>query len=180
MIATWLSGVDRENYEFSGGISFQQYHLAPHMEYAKTETGRRVRRRFSCVGFVLEAYRSAEIDLITTGDDSTGINLPIVDTETLRDAYPDLFRILDNPKLHDKFCFRGLSDLGLEEGGVWRILMPGYLFHSTVRATSENLRPSPYTPESSAEAEYPHRAIHVAVPISSGPVPSNPFSEPFK
>jgi hypothetical protein len=155
MIETWLAGVDRENYELNG-TNFQQYHLVPHMSYASTETGRSIRRRFSCAGFVLEAYRSAEIDLITTDSASTESSLPIVELETLRHAYSDLFWILDNPRIHQRFDFRGISDLGLEEGTNWRILLPGYLFHSTVRVTSADARPSPYTPESALEGQFPY------------------------
>lgn len=178
MIETWLSGVDRENYEFSG-TSFHQYHLFPHMKYAETETGRKIRRRFSCAGFVLEAYRSAEIDLIKTDADSTGNGLPIVDEAMLRRAYPGLVWVVENPRVHGRFSFRGLPDLGLEPGGMWRLLLPAYLFHSTVRASAENRRPFPYKPESSAEAEYPRESREVTKAIH-GSVPTKPFGKSFK
>lgn len=147
-IETWLAGVDKENRDHPTGM-FQQYHILPHAIWVYGENGRAERRRFSCVGFIVEAYESADIILIDSSD------LPEVPVANLKLIYSDLFRIDDNPRCWKIYRYKGRKDLGLEGEGPWRVMLPGYVFHATKRANKENARPNPFKPDSSANAEFP-------------------------
>src|SRR6185437_15528756 len=103
-------------------------------------------QRFSCGGFVIEAYRFAGIDLLTTDAGS----LPPVGVELLRLAYPDQHRTLDNPRLR--------TSLGLEGDGPWPIVLSGYLLHSLARAEA-GIRSGPYHPQPGDEY-FPARPPH--------------------
>jgi len=132
----------------SGANLFQQYVVIPHVTWVRSpENGRRIRRRFSCAGFVIESYRRAGIILI-----DTEAELPEVDEELLLIAYPDLAR-LEGAKDRVKagYGFKDREDLGLEGKGPWRVLLAGYVFHSLKRASVAHPRPSPYVPQSSSE-----------------------------
>ncbi|MCL2623705.1 MAG: hypothetical protein FWD31_08580 [Planctomycetaceae bacterium] len=72
-------------------------------------------RRFSCAGFVIEAYRFAGIILLDNLD-----LLPKRDLEFIKLYYREVDCL--GPKL--------LSRLGLDELGSWPVLLPGYVFHA--------------------------------------------------
>jgi hypothetical protein len=77
--------------------------------------------RFSCAGFVIEAYREANIDLLDTSDDA----LPLVSLDLLKQVYADSIRQLENPIVRSRF--------GLNGEGPWPIVLSGYVMHSLSR-----------------------------------------------
>ncbi len=95
-------------------------------------------RRFSCAGFVIEAYGYANLRLVVTEP----ARLPSVDLETLAHAYPDQARRLRKPALRLLF--------GLEGDGPWRVVLAGYVINAFNR-TIEEIRDGPYTPVSGDE-----------------------------
>lgn len=145
-IDDWLAQVEKQNRD--GVKPFQQYVVHPHFKWVRSpETGRRIRCRFSCAGFVIECYRAADILLL-----DTDAELPEVDERTLRAAYPDLARLENRePPIKDRFGFKNREDLGIAGNGPWRVILAGYLFHSLKRATADNKRPEAYVPKSATE-----------------------------
>ena len=93
-------------------------------------------RRFSCVGFVIEAYRAAGIDLLITDEN----DLPLISYQELRRVYPLLGRLATNRR----------KQFGIVGDGPFRIVLPGYLFHSLTR-TYGVIRRKPYKPRSGDE-----------------------------
>jgi len=87
--------------------------------------------RFSCAGFVIEAYRNANIVLV---DESLG-SLPLISLTNLRHAYN--FPLLDNAE------FR--TELGLDGDGPWRVVLAGYVMNSLNRTVTE-IKASAYQP----------------------------------
>jgi hypothetical protein len=135
-IAFFLEQVEREYLASSCG-DFAQYVVLPHhAPVIRPQDGSVVYRRFSCGGFVLEAYRFAGIDLIDTNEAS----LPPVGLDVLRQSYADeqQLRVLGTPRLRERF-------LGLAGDGPWPIVLPGYLLNSLVRTEAE-IRAGPYRP----------------------------------
>lgn len=106
----------------------KQYVIHPHVvepdEYIPC-------RRFSCAGFVIEAYRDAGIDLVDVDQ------IPAVPIEMLRNAYPDATNLLDNER------FRG--EHGLTGSGPWPVVLAGYVMNSLDR-TVEEIHDSPFVP----------------------------------
>lgn len=86
--------------------------------------------RFSCVGFVLEAYRAARIRLL-------GSPRPSVSVSKLKQLYPDSADELDDPSVCDR--------MGIGEGESWSVALVGYLLNSLARDTDEIHR-TPYVP----------------------------------
>jgi len=86
-------------------------------------------RRFSCAGFVLDAHRQVEINLLLVDEEALQA-LPEVDEQMLVLAYPDANR-------------RRLHRLGVPGNGPWRIILAGYVFHALDR-TSQQIRDRPY------------------------------------
>jgi len=127
--------VDRvaSEYQASQASPRRQYVVAPHCAPVTAEDGTITCHRFSCGGFVIEAYRFVGIDLIVTDGDS----LPTVGMDVLRLAYPDQQRALDNSRLRET--------LGLSGDGPWPIVLAGYLLHSLARPEAE-IRDGPYQP----------------------------------
>jgi hypothetical protein len=121
----------------------QQYIVLPHCHPEEGDDGTVIYYRFSCGGFVIEAYRFVGIELIVT--DATA--LPVVGLETLRVAYPDLQRPLDSPRTREY--------LGLDGTGPWPIVLSGYLLNS-LRRTEAEIRGGPYRPQPGDEF-YPAR-----------------------
>lgn len=76
--------------------------------------------RFSCAGFVLKAYESANIHLINDR------NLPSVTLETLKTAYPQMARRLDRVEIRER--------LGIGEGTAWPAVLAGYVVNSLNRS----------------------------------------------
>ena len=104
----------------------------PHAKPFTEEDGRYARMRFSCAGFVLEAYRKARIRFL----DSKA--LPPVDKEIIRSCYPLQIRLMEDGKISPE-------DLGLEGAGPWPVLLCGYLFHALNRDAG-TVRSGPYVP----------------------------------
>ena len=98
-------------------------------------------RRFNCAGFVVEAYRFAGIELLAIDD-----NFPKVTLTSLKHAYPDQARRLDNPVLRR---FMGLEGMD----GPWPVVLAGYVINSLNRS-AEEIRESPYSPVE-ADAYFP-------------------------
>lgn len=139
-VANWLAEVDSECAASSVPL-LQYYKIRPHVETPLSEEGRRLPRRFSCSGFVIEAYRDAGIELLEIE------SIPKVSAETLRPAYRFFFVVESHPKEHEKYGFKGREDLGVDDSEEWDVVLPGYLFHSTDRATEANSRPTtPFVP----------------------------------
>lgn len=138
-IDDWLIEVEAEDRAHPRNFA-EQYTVIPHVDWIiAPETGRRIRRRFSCSGFVIEAYRRADIELIDTDG-----QLPDVHEQVLHAAYPALTRL---KSVRER--------VGLPGNGPWKVILPGYLFHSTARATSASPRPPAYPPQSAAEGSFP-------------------------
>lgn len=121
------------------------YIIRPHAIDRRETDGTLVCRRFSCAGFVIEAYEDANIFLVETDEN----NLPLMDVDSLRNAYPDIF---------DSHNWRSLNErykLGLDGDGPWPVILPGYLFHSLSR-TAEDIRQKTYPPRPGDEY-FPHQ-----------------------
>jgi hypothetical protein len=147
-IEDWISSVATQ-YCSIKVLPFQQYVIVPHMDCVISEEDRPLRQRFSCVGYVIEAYQKAEVVLLKTDE------LPDAHRQDVEKAYPGLDRIANNPVHAKKFGFVSYGDIGLPGDGPWKIPLPGYLFHSTARYRSDAARPEPFVPTSIAQACYP-------------------------
>ncbi len=110
----------------------EMYIVRPHAKPFEEEDGRYARIRFSCAGFVLEAYRKARIRLL----DSEA--LPSVGMDVIRLCYPTQVRLIEDGKVRPE-------DLGLEGDGPWPVLLCGYLFHALNREAGAVRRES-YAP----------------------------------
>jgi len=153
-IDDWIASVSTQYTGFPI-LPFQQYVVAPHMVWVKSEEGRSLRQRFSCVGYVIEAYRSAEIDLI---DVST---VPDVERGMVEMIYGSLGRIAGNPALANYLGFAGFDDLGVPGDGPWPVVLPGYLFHSARRFQTSAERPAPLTPHGVQLGEFSNDGTEV-------------------
>jgi len=110
----------------------QMYCIYPHASTLNEDDGRYARTRFSCAGFVLEAYRAARITLLDTDA------LPAVNMAVIKSAYPLATRLMESGRVRHE-------SLGLEGNGPWPILFCGYLFHALGR-DADLIRQQPYTP----------------------------------
>ena len=132
VIAAWTEEIadEYDANEVSGAGGWRrQYIIHPPWEDERDPITRvRRYRRYSCAGFVLDAYLQVEIELLETDPD----RLPEVDRQTIDAAYP---QAVGNPKL--------LAEFGLQNVGPWRIVLGGYVLHALDRPT-EDIRNSPY------------------------------------
>ncbi len=110
----------------------QMYCVHPHTSPFYEDDGRYTRMRFSCAGFVFEAYKKARIKLLDSND------LPMVDIAVIRLAYPGQVRLIESGRT-------SLETLGLEGDGPWPVLLCGYLFHALNRDANV-IRKEPYAP----------------------------------
>jgi hypothetical protein len=110
----------------------QMYCVNPHASPLREADGRYVRTRFSCAGFVLEAYKKARIKLLSSAA------LPAVDFAVIKLAYPSQSRLIESGRI-------SAEALGLEGDGPWPVLLCGYLFHALDRST-DVIRHEPYQP----------------------------------
>ncbi len=149
-VADWLASIETQ-YTPTKILPFQQYVVAPHMVWVKSEEGRPFRQRFSCVGYVIEAYAAANVWLIDSE------SLPDAKMEDVETAYPNLRRLLAKPELAKSYGFKGLDDLGLVGPGPWKVALPGYLFHSIKRFEQAQPRPNPFAPSSLEQSCFPVR-----------------------
>jgi hypothetical protein len=108
----------------------RQYVIPPHV-HEPDETF--PCRRFSCAGFVIEAYRDAGIDLLATIPQS----LPAIALDTLALAYPDQAERLNDPQARAPF--------GLAGDGPWPVVLAGYVVNAFRRPPDE-IRRVPYVP----------------------------------
>ena len=113
----------------------RQYVVHPHVREPDTDVPC---RRFSCAGFVIEAYRDADLKLVVTEPS----RLPRVDLETLTNAYSDVAHLLRIPARRSRF--------GLQGDGPWPVVLAGYVMNALNR-TAEEIRDGPYTPASGDE-----------------------------
>ncbi len=106
------------------------YCIYPHTTPYLEEDGKYARDRFSCVGFVFEAYKRAGIVLLD------GTTVPRVSLEKLKQSYPGFFAsMLDNPGFRES--------MGLRDAEEWPVMLCGYLFHALNRSPEE-IRGKPY------------------------------------
>lgn len=110
----------------------RMYCILPHSEPLLEEDCRYARTRFSCAGFVLEAYRFARISLVDLD------SLPEVSWETVSAAYPDAANLIQRGRIDGE-------SLGLIGEGKWPVLLCGYLFHSLNRDAA-SIRREPIRP----------------------------------
>jgi len=122
---------------------FPDYIVHPHTDYSPDGSF----RRFSCTGYVVEAYAEAGIDLIDIG------SVPPANLQTLTRAYPDLERLA---RLRRRDGVPSRQDLGLEGEWPWPVLLPGYLLHSLARDT-DAIREESYFPIAGDEC-FPRQA----------------------
>lgn len=130
----------------SQGDRFPDYIVHPHTDYSPDGSF----RRFSCTGYVVEAYRDAGIDLIEIAA------VPAIDLQMIYLAYPDLPRLEANPQLRQRAGVRSRQDLGLAGDGPWPVLLPGYLLHSLARDAGP-VRQGAYSPAPGDEC-FPRKA----------------------
>ena len=119
----------------------KQYVICPHVKEPDSDCSC---RRFNCAGFVVEAYRDAGIDLVTTDADSL---LP-VSLETLSHAFPDVAPLLQSPKRRVKY--------GLIGDGPWPVFLAGYVMNAMNRSVRE-VREQSYVPQA-GDAFFPSRS----------------------
>jgi hypothetical protein len=129
----------------------QMYSIFPHAAPAEEMDGRYSRMRFSCSGFVFEAYRWARIQLL---DPST---LPPVNMDTIKAAYPDQSQLMERERVSPE-------DLGLRGAGPWPVLLCGYLFNSLQR-TANAIRADVYEVRAGDEC-FPRHGPQPAPPPS--------------
>jgi hypothetical protein len=86
--------------------------------------------RFSCAGFVLQAYRAARIELL-------GEPLPQKSLDDLKQMYPQVAARLDDPETR--------RQLGIAQGDSWPVLLVGYLLHAFNR-DADAIRGAPVVP----------------------------------
>jgi hypothetical protein len=111
----------------------QQYVIAPHVDDHISNDGTVICHRYNCAGFVIEAYRTIDIDLLQTSPAS----LPSVALATLATQYPDVARLLENPKFREKF--------GIPGDGPWPVVLAGYVLNGLDRP-EEDVRATPHRP----------------------------------
>lgn len=137
--------IDELENEYEGVKVRSQYVVAPHVCDEKADDGTTKYRKFSCAGFVIEAYREAAIDLLTTEAN----DLPSVDLDTLLRQYPDKERELRSDLVRRK--------AGLEGDAPWPVVLCGYVLNSLARSEPE-IRSGPYRPEAGDEF-FPARRV---------------------
>lgn len=148
-IKHWLHIVGKQD---RPNLRFQHYIIRPHVIWKLSELGRRVYQRFSCAGFVFEAYKFAGVNTI----DAHEASLPLVDEGDLARFYPFLTAMESWPERQRvKRGFLGRADLGLDTDGPWGILLPGYLFKAISLQQPAKPRPAPRLPLSKAEGWFP-------------------------
>lgn len=116
----------------------QQYTVHPHF---RDRTDPKSARRYSCAGYVQQAYEYADIDLVDMAA------IPDVELKTILPAYPDNREELEHP--------RARAFVGLKGDGPWPVLLPGYIFHAMNRPPQE-CRSTPYKPQVGDEC-FPRR-----------------------
>lgn len=133
-------------YQAAQVSDLRQYVVVPHVDELRREDQTIVCRRFSCAGFVIEAYREAKIDLLATDT----MTLPPVSLDTIRAQYPDLAPRLDNRRLR--------AVLGIAGDGPWSVVLAGYVLNSLDRLDAA-IRTTPYRAMAGDEFFPPRRPV---------------------
>src|SRR5271157_2502922 len=95
-----------------------QYVICPHVDPIRRHDDTIVYRRFSCAGFVLEAYLAAGIHILLTDL----ARVPPVGLETLKTQYARFAQVLDSPRVRDEF--------GIGGDGPWPVVLAGYVLNT--------------------------------------------------
>ncbi len=114
----------------------QAYCVMPHATPLKEADGRYTRMRFSCAGFVLEAYKFAHIQIVNEN------YIPAIDLVKIQQAYPAFSKRLNNNAIR--------VSLGLSGNGPWPVMLCGYLFHALNRSPQQ-IRQTSYVAHSGHE-----------------------------
>lgn len=128
----------------------RQYVISPHVDEIRREDQTIVCHRFSCAGFVIEAYRDGRIDVWRTESDS----LPLVSLVALKTQYPRHARLLDYAQLRE--------ELGIPGDGPWAVVLAGYVLNALDRPEME-IRSPPYRATAGDEF-FPHRPSGASSP----------------
>jgi hypothetical protein len=128
----------------------EQYVIRPHVKLPDAD---HPYYRYSCAGFVIEAYGWAGIDLVVTSDQ----DLPKVPLAALKKAYPRYAETLDDPVERTKY---GLEELEPEEADGWPVVLAGYVMNA-LRPGAEDIRRAPYKP-SAGDEFFPSRRAEMA------------------
>lgn len=113
-----------------------QYRILP--PYSRPRKGSPL-WRYSCVGFVLLAYKKAKVDLLVGP-------CPLKAVADLKDLYPSQFHdALDDETLRKNF--------GLSDGDKWPVVLVGYLLHAMDRSSDQinGENATPYQPQEGDE-----------------------------
>ena len=124
--------IDEREYEYKRQRVNQpnQYIILPHMHISRFPNGAVRHYRFSCSGFIIEAFREIGIDLVETDESK----LPAITYQQLTEIYPEVAR---TPHMFHRF--------GLTGNGPWPIVLCGYVMHAFDRTEGE-IRGSAYLP----------------------------------
>jgi hypothetical protein len=118
----------------------QGYIIDPPFKEVDAEESGRTLWRFSCVGLILCCFENVSIHLL----DWRSGKIPLPDEKAVRENY---FRL---PLAFVKRRYPSL----LDGPGPWRLVLPGYVFHSMSRDDA-SIRARPHLPSSAAEANFP-------------------------
>lgn len=110
-------------YQAHNARRHRQYVVRPHVLPKRDSDGTVLFLRFNCAGFVIEAYRSAGINLVGMADDE----IPGSSLEALLHAYPDMAKYLQDIK------YREREDVNLPGDGPWPVMLPGYVLNALQR-----------------------------------------------
>ena len=137
----------RREYEAQSVGRQAQYCIRPHSQaYRRQDADKTVQfRRFSCAGFVIEAYADAGVDLLVTEES----RLPPVTLDLVCAAYPDFAEQLRIPHIRARLNLSG-------EGG-WPIVLPAYLLNALHNRSRDAILNEPYLPQVGDEYFPPRR-----------------------
>ena len=102
-------------YEAAKAKPLLQYVIAPHVREPESRDGTKICRRYNCAGFVIEAYRSIDINLLQTEP----AELPTVKLGTLERQYPGMADHLNKQSTRER--------LGIPGDGPWPVVLAGYV-----------------------------------------------------
>ena len=97
--------------------------------------------RYSCVGFVLHAYRTARISLLDQP-------APLKTLAQIKALYPNHAQHLDTPATQRRLGVEAGTGRATADGEAWPIELPGYVLHSLHRPVDQINGPiaTPYSP----------------------------------
>jgi hypothetical protein len=119
---------------------YKTYLIRPHVQPESAMDGTVKFVRFSCVGFAIEAYRDAGIDVVVTDE----ALLPDVQLETLLNAYPGA-TVESWEWLNNRYKW------GCNGDGPWRVVLPGYVFHALSKIARGSRSFQAYIPQAGDE-----------------------------